>query len=157
QLLAFGRTQVQQVQIVDLNVVVFDLEQMVRIMLPGNVDVRIQAGREPVKLRVDRFQAEQIILELVVGARDAMPKGGTLTIETSNCTVDEEFSRQHPAVPPGEYAVLKVTDTGEGTDAEHRFQHRPPFTRSTGSGLAGFQALQAAIRLADGHLWSYSE
>lgn len=157
QLLAFGRSQTPHAEVLDLNDILSGMEQMIRILMPATIQVQIRPAGEPVKLKTDRFQAEQIVLDLAVNARDSMPRGGTLTLESSNVTVDEEFTKQHPAVPPGQYAVLRVVDTGNPVDGERRLQLPLNLTRGNPGSAAWLETLQATLGRAKGHLWSYSE
>lgn len=156
QLLAFGRHQKGVAETLDLNGVVSDLEQVIRTMLPANVSLRLETASERVLIRNDKFLAEQIVLELVAGACEVMPKGGSLTLSTSNVSVDAAFTKEHPAVPPGEYGVVHVTSRGQQISSERLFSHVQPFSTPRDTPL-GFDGLQAAIRDSGAHLWSYSE
>jgi two-component system CheB/CheR fusion protein len=154
QLLAFGHHPTSGIATLNLNEVVADLEQVVRVMLPEGIELELKPGPNPAFFRADRFQTEQILLDLVAHARDAMPDGGTLSIQSRKESVDEEFTRVHPAVPPGEYSVLYLIDTGWGR-VDARPSPRPPVSRRPSS--RSLDALQAAVRGANGYLWSYSE
>jgi two-component system CheB/CheR fusion protein len=155
QFLAFGHEGSSAGKILNLNEIVADLEQVLRVMLPEGVQLELSVAGEPVCFKAERFQIEQVIIDLVANARHGMRSGGKLSVATSRRVVDEEFSKQHPAVPPGEYAVLSLADTGS------RMEESPSSRRTDRPLRAGgarvFDALQSAIRAADGHLWSYSE
>jgi PAS domain S-box-containing protein len=160
QLLAFSRQQVLQMRVVDLNAVVTGLEPMVRRVLEANIAVvtRLQAGLNLV--RADPHQLDQVILNLVVNARDAMPEGGTLLIETANVVLDEEYPRSHRGVRPGPHVVLSVTDTGCGMDAATQARAFEPFftTKPVGQGTGlGLATVYGIVRQSGGHLWVYSE
>jgi PAS domain S-box-containing protein len=142
QLLAFSRRQVLQPEVLDLNEVVLNMDQALRRLLGERIDLVtiLRPGLERVK--ADPVQIEQVILNLTVNARDAMPEGGRLTVETDDVELDEDYAREHPSVRPGPHVMLAVADTGAGMDAEalsHLFE--PFFTtkeqgRGTGLGLA---------------------
>lgn len=153
QLLAFGRSPMPSENSFNLNDMVSDLEQVVRVMLSDGMELRLTLSPEPVRLMGERFQVEQILLELVSNARDAMPRGGTLTIETRNESVDAKFTEEHPAVPPGEYGALLLTDTGEGGSQDRL--SAPAF--SLGRGAQVIEGLEGTIRAANGYYWSNTE
>jgi two-component system CheB/CheR fusion protein len=157
QLLALGRTRATEPQILDLNEIAAEMEQIMRIMLPGNVSILIEPSHEPVALEMNRFDAEQIALELVVLAGDSMPHGGTLKIESTFEMIDEAFTRQHPAVPPGDYAVLRVTATAKDLHAEDGAAIETPFGMERARAVGGVKSLLAAVKQANGYLWSYTE
>ena len=120
QLLAFGRHQVIRPEVLDLNEVVGDIERMLRRLIGEDIDLEWRPGPNLWGVMADRGQLEQVIVNLAVNARDAMPDGGRLTIETSNTEVDDTFARVHVGVQPGAYVVLAVSDTGVGMNVETR-------------------------------------
>ena len=143
QLLAFSRKQVIEPTLLDLNVVVADMREMLgRLLLSEDVTVAVGLQPELALVKADRGQVEQIVMNLAVNARDAMPGGGTLTIETRNVELDEHSARMHGSLKPGAYVVLTVTDTGTGMTAEVQARLFEPFFttkeigKGTGLGLA---------------------
>jgi PAS domain S-box-containing protein len=155
QLLAFGHEASVGGKVLNLNDIISDLEQVIRVMLPEGVELELNVASEPVYFKAERFQIEQVTIDLVANARYGMRKGGKLTVETGRRVIDDDFFKQHPAVPPGEYAVLAVSDTGAGMGETPPGRRLGVSLRAGGS--RGLEGLRTAIRAADGHLWSYSE
>ncbi|MBZ5631425.1 MAG: response regulator, partial [Acidobacteriia bacterium] len=159
QLLAFSRKQVQTPRVLDLNAVVAEHLKMLPRLIGEDIKLIFIPGALSGHVRVDPGQIQQVIMNLAVNARDAMPNGGELIIETANVSLDEQYSRQHPNVLPGECVSLTITDTGSGMDAEtvsHLFE--PFFTTKgqKGTGL-GLSTVYGIVKQSDGHIWAESE
>jgi PAS domain S-box-containing protein len=142
QLLAFARREVRHPEVLDINAIVVDVESLLRRTLGEQVAFITHAAGDLKAVRADRGQVEQILLNLAVNARDAMPNGGTLSVATENVTVDDEYAARHPLVRAGTYVRLRVTDTGTGMDQEtldrafEPFFSTKPKDKGTGLGLA---------------------
>jgi signal transduction histidine kinase len=160
QLLAFGRKQTIEPIPISLNAIVEELEPMLRRLITANVCIRTTLDPRTFAVLADSTQLEQVLMNLVVNARDAMPEGGTLTIDTHNATLDDEQARVHPASPPGEYAVLSVADTGVGMTREVQARIFEPFyttkERGRGTGL-GLAAVYGIVQQLGGRVAVESE
>jgi PAS domain S-box-containing protein len=160
QLLAFSRKQVLQPRVLDLNSVVTDMEHLLRRLIPENIELTIHTAPNLGAVRADPGQIEQVILNLAVNARDAMPSGGKLLLETANVELDRHSKLTHSEIEPGSYVMLAVSDTGTGMDAEtlkHIFE--PFFTtkdKSKGTGL-GLATVYGVVKQSGGHVTVYSE
>jgi len=134
QLLAFGRRQVLQPQLLDLNAVVLNMDKMLRRLIGEDIQLITSLDPEIWSVKVDPGMIEQVIMNLAVNSRDAMPNGGKLTIETSNAVHDEEYARHHVSVQAGHYVMLAISDTGFGMDKETQSHLFEPFftTKETG-------------------------
>ena len=158
QLLAFSRRQVLEPRVLDLNEVIIQLEPMLRRLLGADIEIRTRLEGELGGIEADPTQLEQVVLNLAVNARDAMPDGGTLTIDTSEADLDASVSARDPELKPGTYVVLTVSDTGQGMDAATKARVFDPFftTKARGTGL-GLATVYGVVRQSGGWVTVYSE
>jgi PAS domain S-box-containing protein len=161
QLLAFSRRQLLEPKVLNLNALVSNIEKMLRRLIGDHVELVTALDPRLGHVRADAGQIEQVIMNLVVNARDAMGKGGTLTIETKDVELDEVFARDHLVTGPvGNYVMLAVSDTGVGMSAETKSHIFEPFftTKGPGKGTGlGLSTVYGIVKQSNGYVWAYSE
>src|SRR5229473_4232110 len=160
RLLAFSRMQVLQSKVLDLNVVIAGMSQMLGRLIGENIEMTFLPGADLGRVKADPSQIEQVLMNLVVNARDAMPGGGRLTIETHNAQFDATYSRQQAIVERGDYVLLVVSDTGRGMDGETQARVFEPFftTKQPGQGTGlGLSMVYGVVKQSGGYIWVYSE
>lgn len=160
QLLAFGRKQVQALQLLDPNLVIADICRMLPRLIGEDIDLEFHPGLNLGQVRADPVQIEQIMMNLAANARDAMPNGGKLTVETACVRADDVYVNRHSIVPPGDYVLLSVTDTGQGIASQHMAHIFEPFytTKAEGKGTGlGLATVYGIVKQSGGFVWVYSE
>ncbi|HXM13659.1 MAG TPA: PAS domain S-box protein [Candidatus Eremiobacteraceae bacterium] len=160
QLLAFSRMQVLQPRVINLNKIVEDMGKLIPRLLGEDVDLVVRTSPDLGAIRADASQMEQVIMNLAVNARDAMPNGGRLVIETSNAELDRSYANARPVVTPGQYILLAVSDTGTGMDQETQARIFEPFftTKEQGKGTGlGLSTVYGVVKQSGGFVWVYSE
>ncbi len=160
QLLAFGRKQMLQPKIININTVVARVQRMLERLIGANIELSTRLDAELGDVRADSVQIEQVLLNLAINARDAMPRGGALLIETKNVELDQTYADRHIAVRAGDFVRLSVSDSGEGMDSETLAQIFEPFytTKEHGKGTGlGLATVYGIVKQSGGSIWVYSE
>ncbi|MFZ1156229.1 MAG: ATP-binding protein, partial [Candidatus Sulfotelmatobacter sp.] len=160
QLLAFSRKQVRSPRLIDLNNVMLNLDTMLRRLIGEDIEVLTVPATDLGTVKADPGQIEQVLMNLALNARDAMPSGGKLTLETSNVQLDEAYSHEHRPVEPGRYVMLAVSDTGVGMSPETLAHIFEPFytTKEPGKGTGlGLSTVYGVVKASGGYVWVYSE
>lgn len=160
QLLAFSRQQVLEPAVLNLNEVVADVVAMLRPVIGEDIELRTNLDADLGRIKADRGQLEQVIVNLVVNSRDAMPRGGKLSISSSNSELDAEYSRHHISHQPGSYVMLAISDTGMGISPEVQARIFEPFftTKEKGKGTGlGLSTVYGIVKQSGGYIWVYSE
>lgn len=160
QLLAFSRRQVLQPKILNLNSLLHDLEKMLHRLIGEDIRLITKTDKALGAIKADPSQIEQVIMNLAVNARDAMPDGGQLTIETKNITLKQEMVEQQVTMKAGPYVLLSISDTGSGMDSETQVNIFEPFftTKEKGKGTGlGLSTVYGIVKQSEGYIWVYSE
>ncbi|MGB6678595.1 MAG: PAS domain S-box protein [Terriglobales bacterium] len=161
QLLAFSRKQLLELKVVDLNIIIEDMERLLRPLIGENIELQTHLAPDLGRTRADAGQIEQVLMNLVVNSKDAMPQGGKITIQTANASLNnEDLRREYTYIQPGSYVVLSVTDTGEGMDKETQLRIFEPFftTKEKGKGTGlGLSTVYGIIKQSRGYVLVESE
>ncbi|HMI92189.1 MAG TPA: ATP-binding protein [Polyangiales bacterium] len=160
RLLTFSRQQLVEQRVLDLNEIIDNMKKLLRTLVGEDVELRFVPAKQLGRIKADPGQIEQVVMNLVVNARDAMPGGGTITIETQSLELDYEYTAQHLGVAPGNYVMLAVSDTGTGIDKVTQERMFEPFyttkARGKGTGL-GLSTVFGIVQQSRGSIWAYSE
>ena len=160
QLLAFSRKQLLELKVVDVNAIVADMERLLTPLIGENIELTTRLAPNLGRTRADAGQIEQVIMNLVVNAKDAMPSGGKITIQTGNVSLDDDWRREYSYIQPGPYVMLSVSDNGQGMDKETQSRIFEPFfttkEKSKGTGL-GLSTVYGIIKQSGGYIFVQSE
>lgn len=160
QLLAFARKQVVEPKVICLNKLISNLSKMLYRLIGEDIELTLSLAADLEAVKIDSGQIEQVLINLIINARDAMPQGGRLIIETANVNLNEDYTRMHFDIPPGQYVMLNVSDTGAGMSDEIKAHIFEPFftTKEVGKGTGlGLATCYGIIKQSDGHISVYSE
>jgi PAS domain S-box-containing protein len=160
QLLAFSRKTVLSPRVINLNEIVVNLDSLLRRLIGEDIEVRTLPASDLGSVKADPSQIEQVVMNLALNARDAMPRGGTVILETGNVVLDRTYARDHQSVEPGRYVMLAVSDTGEGMSPETQARIFEPFytTKEVGKGTGlGLSMVYGIVKQSGGYIWVYSE
>ncbi len=160
QLLAFSRKQILELKIVDMNVIVQDMERLLRPLIGENIELVTGLAADLGRTRADAGQIEQVLMNLVVNAKDAMPEGGKITVQTSNVNLGDDFRMQYSYTQPGPYVMLAISDTGHGMDKETQARVFEPFftTKEKGKGTGlGLSTVYGIVKQSGGYVFVESE
>jgi PAS domain S-box-containing protein len=160
QLLAFSRKSVLSPRVINMNDIMLNLDSLLRRLIGEDIEVLTAPANDLGTVKADPGQIEQVIMNLALNSRDAMPHGGKLTLETSNAILDESYAREHQPVEPGRYVMLAVSDTGHGMSPETQARIFEPFytTKEVGKGTGlGLSMVYGIVKQSGGYIWVYSE
>ncbi len=160
QLLAFSRKQLLELKVVEVNAIVRDMERLLRPLIGENIELSTRLATDLGRTRADAGQIEQVIMNLVVNAKDAMPSGGKITIQTANVSLTDDLRREYSYIQPGPYVMLSITDTGHGMDKETQSRIFEPFftTKEKGKGTGlGLSTVYGIIKQSGGYVFAQSE
>ncbi len=160
QLLAFSRKQLLELKVVDMNAIVSDIERLLRPLIGENIELITRLAPDLGRTRADAGQIEQVIMNLMVNSKDAMPKGGKIILQTANVNLDDNLRREHTYIRPGPYLMLSVTDTGHGMDQETQSRIFEPFftTKEKGKGTGlGLSTVYGIVKQSGGYVFVHSE
>ena len=160
QLLAFSRKTVLRPRVINLNDVLLNLDSLLRRLIGEDIEILTVPANDLGSVKADAGQIEQVIMNLALNSRDAMPRGGKLILETANVTLDDSYARDHQSVPPGRYIMLAVSDTGSGMSLETQSRIFEPFytTKEVGKGTGlGLSMVYGIVKQSGGSIWVYSE
>jgi len=159
KLLAFSRKQILEMKVVNLNELIFDILKLLGRIIGEDVKIEVNTGKDIESIKADPGQVEQILMNIVINARDAMPEGGRISIETSSIILDENYTKDHEGVMPGAYVMLAITDSGKGMSRKVKEKIFEPFytTKGTGGTGLGLSTVYGIVRQHKGHIFVYSE